>query len=127
MMQNGSTQTTNKVPMNAQPVVRMSIPLTEQTHKVFQRISNASGVSMGKCMASWLQDTLEAAEYMACKMENARQSPRLVAHELHTYAAGLEMALDSVISTAKGPKPGLTPPSSNTGGKVSPKRKGGAS
>jgi hypothetical protein len=72
-------------------------------------------------MASWLLDTLDAAEYMAQKMDSARQSPRIVARELHSYAAGLSLAADAVISRAQEGKQGVTPPSSNTGGKLSEK------
>jgi hypothetical protein len=99
--------------------VRFSVPVSKAADDVFARIAAASGVSKGKCIAAWLDDTLDAAEFMANKMDAARQSPRILSRELHTYAAGLAGAVDSVIGRAKSGKTGgLTPPSSNTGGKV---------
>jgi hypothetical protein len=97
---------------------RLSVPIPEQTLEIFKRISAASGVSVGKSVASWLYDTQDAAEYMAQKMDAARQSPRIVARELHSYAAGLAIAGDRVIAAAAGDLP---PRHSNTGGKVSEK------
>ena len=100
-------------------IQRVTVPVTVHTHEVFKRISEASGVSVGRCMSSWLLDTLDAAEYMASKMDQARQSPRIVSRELHSYAAGLSLAADAVIQRAQEQKTGVTPPSSNTGGKLS--------
>jgi len=95
--------------------VRLTIPLSPNVHAVFSRISEASGVSLGRCVNSWLFDTLDAADFMAQKMEGARQSPRILSRELNAYAAGLSVALDDVLTKAKA----INPPSSNTGGKLS--------
>jgi len=102
------------------PTVRLTIPVSKATHDVFTRIANGSGVPIGRCMAQWLQDTLDAADYMAQKIETARQAPGILSRELHGYAAGLAVAGDAVIERAKRGKTAITPPSSNTGGK-SPK------
>lgn len=40
-------------------------------------------------MGEWLTDTLEAAEFMAEKVEQARAAPKLVMQEMHAYALGL--------------------------------------
>lgn len=98
-------------------------------------------------MGEWLADTLDAASFMAEKMEQARSAPKLVARELHSYALGLtDMTADLMAtmkkraaaepepepphrpgSAARAPfgleKRPLTPPSSNTGGKVPGKGK----
>lgn len=90
-------------------------------------------------MGEWLADTLEAAEFMAEKMEQARAAPRMVMREMHAYALGLADETGDVIKRmqAKGRaeragaqgSDALTlakrPPSGNTGGKVhqTPKRK----
>ena len=44
---------------------------------------------MSKAIGEWLLDTIEAAEYTALKMEEARAAPRQVMHEMHAYALGL--------------------------------------
>jgi hypothetical protein len=97
-------------------------------------------------MAEWLADTIDAAEFMASKMEQARSTPKLVARELHSYALGLSDITTDLLESMKAPREGgaagrrsapapasfgaflregekgartpLTPPSSNTGGKV---------
>jgi hypothetical protein len=40
-------------------------------------------------MGDWLGDTVEAAEFMATKMEEARAAPKKVMREMHAYALGL--------------------------------------
>lgn len=69
--------------------VRLSITVTPEVHAAFRRLADASGMSMGKAMGEWLGDTLEAVEFMAEKMEQARAAPRLVMQEMHAYALGL--------------------------------------
>jgi hypothetical protein len=84
-------------------------------------------------MAEWLGDTLDAAKFMAEKMEQARAAPSIVARELHSYALGLsDMTSQLMEEMRKGPggasasaAPGPfgiekapTTPSSNTGGEL---------
>lgn len=85
-------------------------------------------------MGEWLGDTLEAAEYLAQTLENARAAPKLVAQQLHAYAMGLTDETGALLARMREGGPGagvghaqrdtdapadpLTPPSSNTGGKV---------
>ena len=69
--------------------VRLTITVTPEVHAAFRRLADASGMSMGKAMGEWLGDTLEAVEFMAEKMEQARAAPRLVMQEMHAYALGL--------------------------------------
>jgi hypothetical protein len=61
-------------------------------------------------MASWLEDTLDAADYMAQKLEELKRRPGLLSRELTTYAAGLTVACDDVIDRAKQAKTGNYPP-----------------
>jgi hypothetical protein len=81
--------------------IRLSIPVTMQTHEVFSRISAGSGISLGRCMGSWLADTLDAADYMATKLEEVKGAPALLSRELTAYAAGLTVASENVIQKAK--------------------------
>lgn len=46
-------------------------------------------MSMSKAMGEWLTDTLDAAQFMAEKVEQARAAPKLVMQEMHAYALGL--------------------------------------
>lgn len=129
------------------PEVRLTIPVSAEVHQTFTRIAKAGGMPVGRAMGEWLADTLDAATFMAEKMEQARSAPKLVARELHSYALGLTDVTSQFLATmsknaAAKPEPEpqarpgsaarapfglekrpLTPPSSNTGGKVPGKGK----
>lgn len=115
--------------------VRLTITVTPEVHAAFQRLATAGSMSISRAMGGWLGDTVEAAEFMASKMEQARAAPGLVMREMHAYALGLADETSNMIETARtkgreartaGPASGgtggrvarpHTPPSSNTGGK----------
>lgn len=131
--------------------VRVSVPVSIEVHETFKRLAKAGQMSTGRAMGQWLGDTLDAAEFMASKLEQARATPKIVARELHSYALGLTDMTSELMETLKKPKDSpeigkrsagsgesfgdflqglsapLTPPSSNTGGKVpqDPKKSGG--
>lgn len=69
--------------------VRVTVPVTPEVQEAFKRLADASGLSVGKAMGEWLQDTLEAVESMAELMEKARSQPKLVARQLQGYALGI--------------------------------------
>lgn len=125
---------------------RVSVPLSAEVLAVFQRLAKSSNLSTGSAIAEWLGDTVEAADFMASKMEQARAAPKVVMRELHAYALGLSdetgelmrqlaakgaadrAALDALAPSRPGGR--SVPPSCNTGGKVpreNPKRAGGKS
>jgi hypothetical protein len=83
---------------------RQTVPVSERSLAAFKRISLLSGVSVGRSISAWLDDTIEAAEYMAEKMEATRSAPRILSHELNAYAAGLSVAAETIISSAKSRK-----------------------
>lgn len=114
--------------------IRLTITVTPEVHQTFQRFAKAASMPVGRAMGEWLGDTIEAAEFTAQKMEQARSAPSLVARELHAYALGMadeagtllkRMQADGAASrtagVAKRPPqsvaPVQLPPSSNTGGK----------
>ena len=126
---------------------RVSVPLDAETLAVFQRLGKAGNMSTGGAIAEWLQETVEAAEFMASKMEQARAAPKVVMREMHAYALAMADETGQLMRdlAAKGaadraerrataparPAAGTIPPSCNTGGKLpraNPKQtKGGAS
>ena len=65
--------------------VRLTISVTPEVHATFQRLSNASGMSISRAMGEWLGDTLDAADFMATTVERARSAPKLVIQELQAY------------------------------------------
>lgn len=88
-------------PSTASEPVRLSITVTPEVHAAFRRLADASGMSMGRAMGEWLGDTLEAVEFMAEKMEQARAAPRIVMQEMHAYALGLADETKQVLEKVK--------------------------
>ena len=113
---------------------RVSVPVTGEVLRVFERLAKAGNMSTGRAIAEWLGDTVEAAEYLASTMERARAAPKVVMREMHAYALGLadetgqlmrdiakkgeaDRASASALAGASGRAPTPSPPSGNTGGK----------
>lgn len=112
--------------------IRLTITVTPEVHAVYQRLAASTGTSLGKTMGEWLESTIEGAEFMASKMEQARAAPGLVMREIHAYALGVADETGALVekmrqkgrddrsalaSDAREGRPGDVPPSSNTGGK----------
>ncbi|MBA7697247.1 hypothetical protein ES703_105910 [subsurface metagenome] len=125
-----------------QKPVRVTVPVRPDVLAAFQRLAAAQGVSTGKAMGEWLADTLEGVEAMAGLLEKARATPKLAVQEIHSYALGLTDLTSELLQQVKGRVPAdgagkrelraladgtrtLTPPVSNTGGKVPKKPKKG--
>ena len=114
--------------------VRLTISVTPEVHQTFSRMASAGSMSISRAMGDWLGDTLDAAAYVAEKLEEARAAPRLVAQEMHAYALGLKDETGEVLrqvrqkARATGADggapwrhqsaPDSSPPPCNTGGKV---------
>lgn len=131
MVQSGAQCTMTS---NTTQNVRLTITVTPEVHEVFKRFSAAAGMSLSKAMGEWLGDTVEAAEFTASKMEQARAAPKLVMREMHSYALGIVDETSALMEEMKSkgqadraaaaarprrPTGGSVPrpPSSNTGGK----------
>jgi hypothetical protein len=109
--------------------VRLTISVTPEVHSAFERLAKASGISLSRAMGEWLGDTLEAVEFTAEKVEQARAAPKIVMREMHAYALGLADETGALLKRVREREaPGVgkrsaalgasSPPSSNTGGKV---------
>lgn len=109
--------------------IRLTITVTPEVHEVFSRMAGASGLSLGRTMGDWLTDTLEGAQFVAQKMEDAKAQPRMVIREMQAMLQGTREELDAVVEgmrsgpagaarIAGGTGRAASPPSSNTGGKV---------
>lgn len=121
------------------PKIRLTITVTPEVHAVYQRLADSTGVSLGKTMGEWLESTIEGANFMAGKMEQARAAPGLVMREIHAYALGVADETGALVEKmrqkgrddrsalardARGGRPSPIPPSSNTGGKGPKKAQG---
>ena len=119
---------------------RVSVPVSPEALDAFQRLGKASNMSTGRAIAEWLDDTIEAANFMALNMEKARLAPKQAMSQLHAYAFGMAEETGDLLAKIKAKAEGSAdaptvgkrsaaggglpiPPSCNTGGKV-PKAKG---
>lgn len=109
--------------------IRLTITVTPEVHAIFTQMAEASGLSLGRCMGDWLQDTAEGAQFVAQKMAEARKAPMSVMRELQALARGVVDAGDAAAERMRAAErasralrgaaaPPPLPPSSNTGGKV---------
>ena len=110
--------------------VRITVSVSPEVHDAFKRLSKAGGMSLSRAVGEWLGDTVEAAQFMATKMEQARAAPAIVMREMHAYALGLADEtgdmIEKIRQKGKADRGGLardaradsaSPPPSNTGGK----------
>lgn len=118
--------------------IRTTISITPEVHAVFKRMAEAGNMSASRAMGEWLGDTVEAAEMIVLKMEEAKRAPLAVMRELQAMVAGLSSGVDAdmekvrqlaaggVRGAGRRPAAAVIPPSSNTGGKspVKGKEKG---
>ena len=103
--------------------VRVTVPVSQEVQDTFKRLADASGVSVGKSMGDWLQDTLDAAILMANLLEKAREQPKLALRELHSYTLGISDVTQELLAGISRASEQVSPPVSNTGGKPTLKPK----
>ncbi len=77
--------------------IRLTISVTPEVHSAFVRLSKASSIPIGRAMGEWLGDTLDAVQFTASKVEEARAAPRMVIQEMHAYALGLADEMGAVL------------------------------
>lgn len=77
--------------------VRLTIPVTAEVHEVFTAIAASFGIGTGRAMGNWLEDTLDAAELMSRKLEEARKAPRVVAQEMQALSLGLAEETEALV------------------------------
>jgi ABC-type transporter Mla subunit MlaD len=128
-------------PPTSKPI-RVTVPVTPEVLALFQRLSKAAGQSVGRAMGQWLEETRDGLEPMIDILEQHKKAPKKAIQSLQLYAgtltdlsddlfdkvkhmdegapqlasavASAERTVQTLSKVAKG---GLTPPSSNTGGK----------
>lgn len=114
--------------------IRTTISLTPEALAVFKRMSEAGNVSVSRCMGDWLIDTLDAAEMITAKMEDAKVAPMRVLKEMRALVAGMgDAVMDSEREVRQRRAEGRNgtgrgadappPPPSNTGVLVPPRTK----
>ena len=122
--------------------LRVTVPITPEVLVMFQRLSDASGKSVGKLMGEWLEETRDGLEPMIAIMTQFKTAPKAAVIALQLRANALsdmaaEVVKDAMTFDPDSAAPGgrkrsamqgaaepdsigkgvLTPPYSNTGGK----------
>ena len=135
---------------------RLSIPVTPEVQAAFARLADVTGISVSKAMGDWLADTVEGVDAMSNLIGKAKGDTLKASRNLSAYAESLTLSgaevLEGLLKVAEhhqqaaqfamlaretaskamrkaGHAAGVTPPVSNTGGKVEKKKnsKGGSS
>lgn len=114
---------------------RLSIPLSPELQVAYQGLAEVLGRSTGSVIAEWLKDTLPAAVSMTEQIRRMKSTPAVTIARMDAMLdVSEEMTLQVMQKAQRGVEPGaggasvrgtpatgstpLTPPSSNTGGKV---------
>ena len=141
--------------MNTPPIkIRVTVPVSPEVLERFQRLSRVAGQSVGRAMGEWLEETQSGLDPMIEILEQHKRAPLKAIQTLQNYSSTLsdmtadlfqsvkhldesEASLAIAAASArtvdrdlkKALKGGLTPPSSNTGGKgrKTPKNAAGGS
>ena len=104
--------------------IRTTVPIEPETYEAYKRMSEVSGVSMGRAIGSWLEETKDAALMIALKMEQAKREPARVLRELELMTEGAITIADEALTSYRKARDAAEkagkepfPPSCNTGGK----------
>ena len=104
--------------------IRTTVPIEPETYEAFKRMSEVSGVSMGRAIGSWLEETKDAALMIALKMEQAKREPARVLRQLELMTEGAITIADEALTSYRKARDAAEkagkepfPPSCNTGGK----------
>ena len=107
-----------------QPPSRVTVPISAEAYEAFKTMSEVSGVSMGRAIGSWLEETKDAALMIALKMEQAKREPARVLRELELMTEGAITIADEALTSYRKARDAAEkagkepfPPSCNTGGK----------
>ncbi len=120
------------------PKIRVTVPVSPQVLERFKRLSHVAGQSVGRAMGEWLEGTKDGLDPMIAILEEHKSRPAAAIRSLQDYAQTLDNVTEDLFNKVKrldsdggrlaalaadagsavqALKGGLTPPSSNTGGK----------
>jgi hypothetical protein len=120
------------------PKIRVTVPVSPEVLDRFKRLSRVAGQSVGRAMGEWLEETQTGLDPMIDILEQHKKAPLKAIQTLQNYSStlndltgdlfekvrtmeqsGEHLASAAAVArrTESELKRGLTPPSSNTGGK----------
>lgn len=111
--------------------IRLTISITPEVHALFSRMAETGGISLGRCIGDWLENTSEGAEFVTNEARKVRDLPRRVLEDIGALSRGVDrLATADAASTwapaagaggAAAGAQGVKAPSSNTGLNPPPK------
>lgn len=113
--------------------VRVTVSVDPEVLDVYRTMASAAGISLSYCLGEWLADTIDGAQMVASKMQEAKQAPIRVMREMQSILHGahqeageilgklrVEGVRSAVAQAGVAPRQAITPPS-NTGGNSPPR------
>ena len=70
--------------------IRLTITITPEVHALFSRMAEAGGVSLGRCIGDWLENTSEGAEFVANEVRKVKELPRKVLEDIGALSRGID-------------------------------------
>ncbi len=81
--------------------VRATVSVDDEVLKVYRTMAMAAGISLSRCLGEWLADTLDGAQFVAKKMQEAKRAPMTVMREMRSMASGLHGVIDSDLESLR--------------------------
>lgn len=78
--------------------IRLTVTVSPEVHEAFTRMSEVTGLPVGRCMGEWMADTLEGVQFITDKLQRAREAPKQVVRELRQLALGAADLADEAIA-----------------------------
>jgi hypothetical protein len=104
--------------------VRTTISVDPEVLEVFRQMAEAAGVSVSRCMGDWLADTVDSAQLVAQKMQEARRAPAKVMREMQAMLHGAHEEAGDVLNLIRAgvglPAGGAGRPTGRPGGPAAP-------
>jgi len=115
--------------------IRLTITITPEVHALFSRMAETGGVSLGRCIGDWLENTSEGAEFVANEARKVRELPKRVLEDMGALSRGIDRIataearrtwpVDTAAQAAASAGRAVKAPSSNTGLNPPGKSRGG--
>lgn len=114
--------------------IRLTITITPEVHELFSRMSEAGGISLGRCIGDWLENTSEGAEFVANEVRKVKDLPKKVLEDIGALSRGMDRIVTAearrslppdLAASARSGGGRQKAPSSNTGLNPPAKSRGG--
>lgn len=83
--------------------VRFTVSIDPDALAAYQRLADASGLSLARCVGEFLADMRDTAELIGTKVLQARRDPKGVLLELDALATMFSTATTAAVAAAAGP------------------------